>query len=152
MTISKTRGFLAGLAGGVVAVAVLFAYRFATNMPTLQEALAERMIRLLPYQVFALILAKLQHAAKPLGFAMAIVSMLIGFGVLLATYNLHWLASLATRVLRAAGLGRLTDDELVAVAVSPLGAVGGVVFSYGAGRCTQDATDGTPLLFTMNSM
>ncbi|HET7264958.1 MAG TPA: molybdopterin-dependent oxidoreductase [bacterium] len=81
MTISKTRGFFAGAAGGAVAVAVLFAYRFATNMPTLQEALAERMIRLLPYQVFALILAKLQHAAKPLGFGMAILAILIGFGV-----------------------------------------------------------------------
>lgn len=81
MTISKTRGFFAGVAGGVVAVAALFAYRFATNMPTLQEALAERMIRLLPYQVFAVILAKLQHAAKPLGFVMAILTILIGFGL-----------------------------------------------------------------------
>jgi DMSO/TMAO reductase YedYZ molybdopterin-dependent catalytic subunit len=50
-------------------------------MPTLPEALAERMIRLLPYQVFALILAKLQHLAKPLGFVMAVVTSVIGFGV-----------------------------------------------------------------------
>ena len=81
MTVSKTRGFLAGLAGGILAVAVLFAYRYATNMPTLQEALAERMIRLLPYQVFALILARLQHLAKPLGLAMAVVTTLVGFGL-----------------------------------------------------------------------
>jgi len=81
MTVSKTRGFLAGVAGGAVAVAVLFAYRYATNMPTLQEALAERMIRLLPYQVFALVLARLQHLAKPLGLVMSIVATLIGFGL-----------------------------------------------------------------------
>src|SRR5215470_18904390 len=81
MSVSKTRGFLAGVAGGVLAVAALFAYRYATGMPTLPEALAERMIRLLPYQVFALILAKLQHLAKPLGFVMAVVTSVIGFGV-----------------------------------------------------------------------
>jgi DMSO/TMAO reductase YedYZ molybdopterin-dependent catalytic subunit len=62
-------------------VAVLFAYRFATGTPTLPEALAERMIRLLPYQVFALFLAKLQHLAKPLGFVMAIITSVIGFGL-----------------------------------------------------------------------
>jgi hypothetical protein len=50
-------------------------------MPTLPEALAERMIRLLPYQVFALVLAKLQHLAKPLGFVMPIITGVIGFGV-----------------------------------------------------------------------
>lgn len=75
------RGFWAGAAGGAVAVAVLFAYRYATGMPTLPEALAERMIRLLPYQVFALVLAKLQHLAKPLGFVMAVVTSVIGFGL-----------------------------------------------------------------------
>jgi hypothetical protein len=53
------RGFWAGAAGGTAAVLLLFAYRYATGMPTLPEALAERMIRLLPYQVFALFLAKL---------------------------------------------------------------------------------------------
>jgi len=75
------RGFWAGTAGGVAALAVLFAYRFATGTPTLPEALAERMIRLLPYQVFALFLAKLQHLAKPLGFVMAIITSVIGFGL-----------------------------------------------------------------------
>jgi hypothetical protein len=58
----------------------LFAYRFATGMPTLEEALAERMIRLLPYPVFALILANLQHLAKPVGLAMAVAISVIGFG------------------------------------------------------------------------
>jgi len=67
--------------GGVGAVIALFAYRFATGMPTFIEALAERMIRLLPYQVFALVLEKLQHLAKPLGFVMAIVTTIIGFGI-----------------------------------------------------------------------
>src|SRR5215831_8254578 len=80
MNVSKTRGFLAGAAGGAVAIALLFAYRHVASMPTLAEALAERMIRLLPYQVFALILARLQHLAKPLGLVMAIVTLLIGFG------------------------------------------------------------------------
>jgi len=75
------RGFWAGAAGGVVAVVVLFVYRLATGMPTPQEALAERMIRLLPYQLFALVLAKLQHDAKPLGLVMSVVTSVIGFGV-----------------------------------------------------------------------
>src|SRR5947209_20186551 len=39
------------------------------------------MIRLLPYQVFALFLAKLQHLAKPVGFVMAIITSVIGFGL-----------------------------------------------------------------------
>ncbi len=68
------------MAGGLGVAAALFAYRFATGMPTLQEALAERMIRLLPYQLFALILAKLQHQAKPLGLAMSVAATIIGFG------------------------------------------------------------------------
>ncbi len=75
------RGFVAGMAGGVVVAATLFAYRFATGMPTLQEALAERMIRLLPYQLFALVLARLQHLAKPLGLVMSVVATVIGFGL-----------------------------------------------------------------------
>ncbi len=78
--VSVWRGFWAGSAGGAAAVLAMFAYRNATGMPTLPEALAERMIRLLPYQVFALVLAKLQHLAKPLGFGMAIVAIVIGFG------------------------------------------------------------------------
>jgi DMSO/TMAO reductase YedYZ molybdopterin-dependent catalytic subunit len=81
MNVSKTRGFWAGAGGGVLAIAVLFAYRYQTGMPTLPEALAERMIRLLPYQIFAWILANLQHAAKPLGLAMAVVASIIGFGL-----------------------------------------------------------------------
>ncbi|HLW46744.1 MAG TPA: molybdopterin-dependent oxidoreductase [bacterium] len=81
MSVSKIRGFWAGAAGGAAAIAVLFAYRHATGMPTLAEALAERMIRLLPYQIFALILARLQHLAKPLGLVMSIVSLLVGFGL-----------------------------------------------------------------------
>jgi DMSO/TMAO reductase YedYZ molybdopterin-dependent catalytic subunit len=80
------RGFWAGSAGGVAAVLALFGYRYATGMPTLPEALAERMIRLLPYQVFALILAKLQHQAKPLGFVLAIITSVIGFGIGGAAY------------------------------------------------------------------
>jgi DMSO/TMAO reductase YedYZ molybdopterin-dependent catalytic subunit len=79
--LSAWRGFWAGTAGGAAAVLALFAYRSATGMPTLPEALAERMIRLLPYQVFALVLAKLQHLAKPLGFGMAIVACVGGFGL-----------------------------------------------------------------------
>src|SRR6516162_911280 len=71
---------MAGAVGGAAALVALFLYRYLTGMPTLPEALAERMIRLLPYQLFALILAKLQHLAKPLGFFMAIVTSIIGFG------------------------------------------------------------------------
>ncbi len=47
---------------------------------------------------------------------------------------------------------RFTDEGLVAVAVSPLGADGGVSSWYDAGRSTHDATEGTPSLLTMNSM
>jgi len=80
------RGFGAGVAGGIAVTAVLFAYRFATGMPTLMEALAERMIRVLPIQVFALVLARLQHLAKPLGFVMAIIATILGFGIGGAAY------------------------------------------------------------------
>jgi DMSO/TMAO reductase YedYZ molybdopterin-dependent catalytic subunit len=78
---SLAGGFWAGVLGGVLVALVLFAYRFATGMPTLQEALAERMIRLLPYQVFAEILAHLQHLAKPLGLILSVLATLIGFGL-----------------------------------------------------------------------
>ena len=73
-------GFGTGAAAGAAAALVLFAYRFATGTPTPVEALAERMVRLLPYEAFALLLANLQHLAKPLGFGAAIVTSLIGFG------------------------------------------------------------------------
>jgi DMSO/TMAO reductase YedYZ molybdopterin-dependent catalytic subunit len=81
------RGFAAGAVAGGAALLTLFGYRYATGMPTFPEALAERMIRLLPYQFFALILARLQHLAKPFGLVMAIATTLIGFalgGVLFA--------------------------------------------------------------------
>jgi DMSO/TMAO reductase YedYZ molybdopterin-dependent catalytic subunit len=75
------RGFGTGVTAGVTVTLVWFVYRFATGMPTPVEALAERMVRMLPYEVFALILANLQHLAKPLGFGVAVVASLIGFGV-----------------------------------------------------------------------
>ena len=75
------RGFAAGAVAGAAALLAWFIFRYLTGLPTLPEALAERMIRLLPYQLFALILARLQHLAKPLGFVMAIITMLIGFGI-----------------------------------------------------------------------
>jgi len=75
-----SRGFGAGVSAGSAATVVFFAYRFATGVPTPQEALAERMVRLLPYSTFAAILANLQHAAKPFGFAVAVGASLIGFG------------------------------------------------------------------------
>jgi DMSO/TMAO reductase YedYZ molybdopterin-dependent catalytic subunit len=65
----------------VAVTVVFFAYRYFTNLPTPQEALAERAIRLLPYQVFAQILARLQHDAKPLGLALAVFASVIGFGI-----------------------------------------------------------------------
>jgi len=72
--------FRTGVAAGAAATLVLFAYRMATGVPTPQEALAERMVRLLPYPVFAVILEHLQHLAKPLGFVSAIAASLVGFG------------------------------------------------------------------------
>ena len=80
-TVRWARGFWAGVAGGVAVTIVLFAYRFQTGMPTAQEALAERMIRLLPYQVFAQILATFQHDAKPIGLAMSVLTSVIGLGI-----------------------------------------------------------------------
>jgi DMSO/TMAO reductase YedYZ molybdopterin-dependent catalytic subunit len=119
MTVSKTRGFFAGVAGGVVAIAVLFAYRDATGMPTLAEALAERMIRLMPYQVFALILAHLQHLAKPLGLVMAIAVLLIGFGLGGLLY-----AVIASRgrwsILRGAVVAAVVSWVVLTFAVLPL--------------------------------
>jgi len=75
------RGFWAGVAAGAAATLALFAYRVAAGTPTLVEALSERMVRLLPYPVFALILANLGELAKPLGFLAAVATSLIGFGV-----------------------------------------------------------------------
>ncbi len=74
------RAFAAGAAGGAAAVIVLFAYRAATGMPTPEEALAERVIRLLPLPVFAFLLEHLQHLAKPLGLVMAVLASIAGFG------------------------------------------------------------------------
>ena len=96
------RGFGAGVVAGVAALLVLFVYRYLTGMPTLPEALAERMIRLLPYQLFAFILAKLQHLAKPLGFVMAIITILIGFGVGGVLYARLFRRSRGPRVMPAA--------------------------------------------------
>jgi DMSO/TMAO reductase YedYZ molybdopterin-dependent catalytic subunit len=129
MNVSKTRGFLAGVAGGAVAIGVLFAYRYATGMPTLAEALAERMIRLLPYQVFALILARLQHLAKPLGLVMAIVVLLIGFGF--------------GGVLYAAVAGRARWTVLRGTVVAA--AASWVVLTFGVLPLVEGGILGTPL-------
>src|SRR5579864_2794598 len=56
-------------------------WRLAAGVPMPQEALAERMVLLLPSPVFALLLAELQELAKPLAFAAATGTMLIGFGL-----------------------------------------------------------------------
>ncbi|HEV2358913.1 MAG TPA: molybdopterin-dependent oxidoreductase [bacterium] len=126
MSVSKTRGFLGGLAGGAVALGVLFAYRSATGMPTLQEALAERMIRLLPYQVFAEILARLQHLAKPLGLVMAVIASLAGFGLGGALYaavtgRLRWPVLGGAAVTAAAAWGVLTFGFLPLIEGNALG-------------------------------
>jgi DMSO/TMAO reductase YedYZ molybdopterin-dependent catalytic subunit len=89
-------------------VLALFLYRSMTGMSTLPEALAERMIRLVPYQVFALILAKLQHLAKPLGFAMAILASVIGFGLGGAAYVRASRASRRSRAVLALIVAAIT--------------------------------------------
>ena len=75
-----TGGFGTGVIAGAAATLVLFAYRVATGVPMPAEALAERLIRLLPFPVFAWLLERLQHWAKPLGFAAAVALTLVGFG------------------------------------------------------------------------
>ncbi len=84
------RGFVTGAGAGVAVTLVLFAYRVVTGAPTLEEVLTERMVRLLPFQVFTLILADLQHLAKPLGFGVAVVVSLVGFAMGGVLYE--WLA------------------------------------------------------------
>jgi DMSO/TMAO reductase YedYZ molybdopterin-dependent catalytic subunit len=74
------RGFGPGFTAGIAVTLVLFAYRAATGVPTPVEALDERMVQLLPYPLFAFVLANLQHLAKPFGFMMAVLTSLIGFG------------------------------------------------------------------------
>jgi hypothetical protein len=74
-------GFLTGVVAGVGATLVLFMCRLATGVAMPQEALAERMVLLLPSPAFALLLAELQELAKPLAFAAATGTMLIGFGL-----------------------------------------------------------------------
>ena len=75
------RGFGAGAEAGVAVTLILFVYRVLTGTPTPAEVVAERMVRLLPYPVFAAILAHLEHLAKPLGFVMAVAVTLTGFGL-----------------------------------------------------------------------
>ena len=74
-------GFWPGVVAGIGTTIVLFAWRLATGIPMPQEALAERLVRLLPDAVFTLLLAELQHLAKPAGFATAVGLTLIGFGL-----------------------------------------------------------------------
>jgi DMSO/TMAO reductase YedYZ molybdopterin-dependent catalytic subunit len=75
------RGFGVGAEAGVAVTLILFVYRSLTGTPTPAEVVAERMVRLLPYPVFAEILAHLQHLAKPLGFVLAVAVTLAGFGL-----------------------------------------------------------------------
>ncbi len=163
------RGFIAGMAGGAGVAAALFAYRFATGMPTLQEALAERMIRLLPYQIFAVVLARLQHLAKPLGLIMAVVTTVIGFGLLgllyawvagrfraprlwlaLATAAVTWLLlmfiglPLIEGSLLGVPLTTTVSDPAVPMAVAGLVFGFVVAFLYGGGPATGRAPHARP--------
>jgi DMSO/TMAO reductase YedYZ molybdopterin-dependent catalytic subunit len=108
-------GFGPGVIAGVAVTLVLFAYRVATGMPTPQEALAERMVRLLPYQAFALILATLQHTAKPLGFVMAVLTSLVGFGIGGVVYARMAEKARYPRLMLGLGAGAITWIFLVFV-------------------------------------
>jgi DMSO/TMAO reductase YedYZ molybdopterin-dependent catalytic subunit len=101
-------GFGPGVIAGVAMTLVLFAYRLATGMPTPQEALAERMVRLLSYQAFALILATLQHTAKPLGFVAAVLTSLVGFGIGGVVYTRVAEKGRYPRLVRGMGAGAVT--------------------------------------------
>ncbi|HLW47339.1 MAG TPA: molybdopterin-dependent oxidoreductase [bacterium] len=73
-------GFWTGVLAGAGATLVLFVSRAAWGIPMPQEALGERIVRMLPDAVFTLLLAELQHLAKPAGFALAVALSLAGFG------------------------------------------------------------------------
>lgn len=74
-------GFGTGVAAGIGATLALFACRLAAGVPMPQEVFAERLVRLLPDALFVLLLAELQHLAKPAGFAAAVGLSLAGFGL-----------------------------------------------------------------------
>ncbi|HEV2439556.1 MAG TPA: molybdopterin-dependent oxidoreductase [bacterium] len=121
------RGFGAGVAAGAAATLVLFVYRIATGAPMPQEALAEWIAQVLPYPVFALILGTLQHLAKPLAFAVAVVVGLLAAGAGGVVYGLV-LAGLTQHPAKV-GAGR---EGTRAVARASRGALSGDARAVGA--------------------
>lgn len=79
MIASRGQGFLAGLAGGALAVVTMLALRALLDGPSPAELLADRLTFLLPLPLFDALLALLGAAAKRLFFGAVLVG-LVGLG------------------------------------------------------------------------
>ena len=124
------RGFRIGVVAGTAATLVLFAARLTAGVAMPQEALFEQLVRLVPPAIFALLLAVLQHFAKPLGFAAAVAASLFAFGVGGALYEA---ASREQRMARAV-LGSLAAVVTWVALVYLPPAAGGVAHLGAPGR------------------
>ncbi|HLN12977.1 MAG TPA: hypothetical protein VK587_07300, partial [bacterium] len=77
----RWRDFAAGAAAGAAGTLAAFALRIVGGAPTPDEILAQWFVGRLPFPVFAWLLAALQHAAKPLAFALTVAATLMGCGL-----------------------------------------------------------------------
>ncbi len=128
-------GFLAGLAGGVLAAAAVAAGLFTGGVPAVALALWDRWLRLVPLRLFSLLLVTLKFAAKPAAFWGMLAALAVGWGVLGAL-----VARRASRPWRAAAAAWAVSSGLLALLA--LGPASG----YLAARWQAQGVEGRPVL------
>ena len=115
------RGALAGLAGGLAAVAAMYVAGLLTGLRALPDVLQQPILSVMPGPVFGFLIDNLQHAGKVIEEAGLIVAIVAGLAVLGA------LAGYATERFRLARAGLLAAAigwVVVVAVVLPLGGQG----------------------------
>ena len=148
MSRSIRSGFWAGVVAGGIAVTAIYLGLFTSGIPAVALALWDRMLRLVPMQLFSFFIVRLKFAAKPSAFWGMLLALVVLWGVLgallarrrpVARMVLAWLVS-------AGALAALTFSLATATLAARRSAVGE---GDGAALLVAAAIAGYATLFTL---
>ncbi|HXF82981.1 MAG TPA: molybdopterin-dependent oxidoreductase [bacterium] len=137
MSRSIRSGFIAGIVAGGIATTAIYLGLFTSGIPAVALALWDRMLRVIPMELFAYFIVRLKFAAKPSAFWGMLVGAVALWGVLGA------LLVRVRPILRVILAWTISAGTLALLTFGPAAAL------LAARRQASGATDGSPVLVAL---
>jgi DMSO/TMAO reductase YedYZ molybdopterin-dependent catalytic subunit len=133
MSGSTRAGFWAGIVAGGIAVTAIYLGLFTSGIPAVALALWDRMMQVIPMQLFAFFIVRLKFAAKPSAFWGMLLGLVIVWGIF---------GAILARA-RFSGAVRAAVAWIASAGVLGLLAYGPAVAGLAARRAAQGSSDGS---------